>query len=133
MEELRNAQEDVDGLVLSLPPAAPTYGLGGASAPATGKAPRPPLLRQLSNLDERKEGGDDATTFERATEVIRFEELFEWYLAESENALSDARLLLSRLDGERKRLTLVLANNRNTCVWLRGVRIIGGRGAACAA
>ena len=44
------------------------------------------------------------------------QELLEWFLAETENGLSDARMLVSRLDGERKRITLMLANNRNTYV-----------------
>lgn len=89
MDELRNSTEDLEGLVLSLPPRSASAGL----------------------LDDEAEG---ALEHARATEVLRFEELLEWFLAETENALSDARLLVSRLDGERKRITLMLANNRNT-------------------
>ena len=108
VEELCNTQEDVDSLVLSLPPAR------GAQPPAP-KAQRP---LPLSAQDERAEEEEEGLEYKRAMEVIRFEELFEWFLAESENALSDARLLISRLGGERNRITLVLASNRNTCVHL---------------
>ena len=46
-------------------------------------------------------------------EAIRFEELLEWYAAETENNLSDARLIISKLSGERKRISMLLAQNRN--------------------
>ena len=59
---------------------------------------------------------DDELMHLRRVESIRFEELLEWFLAETENNLSDARLLVSRLDGEMKHITLALASKRNKWV-----------------
>ena len=67
----------------------------------------PPLLAPLCSMS------DDELLHARHMEAIRFEELLEWFLAEEENNLSDARLLVSRLDGEMKHITLALASKRN--------------------
>jgi trimeric autotransporter adhesin len=66
----------------------------------------------------------------RQVEAVRFEELLEWYLAETENNLSDARLLVGRFDSERKSIQLELANSRNRCVQCCAAalaRVVAGR------
>ena len=81
---------------LQLPPPA----AAAAPAPAAAAASSGTALLLLGELA-------------RQVELVRAEELLEWYLAETESNLSDARLLVGRFDGERKSIQLELANTRN--------------------
>jgi len=100
----------------SLPPPSPPPS-ATLSPPPASAAPTPAASSGSSGAlgGHAGGGGGGSALGELAHEVelVRAEELLEWYLAETESNLSDARLLVGRFDGERKSIQLELANTRN--------------------
>ena len=88
------------------------------SDPAASPPPHPPTHSMSHATPHPPSNSDSLLTKHQLLaahemEAIRFEELLEWYAAETENNLSDARLIISKLSGERKRISMLLAQNRN--------------------
>ena len=85
------SSDDLDGLVLSLPPRP------AASVDA------------MDNVD---------VELDRAREVekLRYEELFEWYVAETENLLVMARQNVKSVEDVQRKIVVDLAKRRNMCV-----------------
>lgn len=111
------------GAATAIPPRAGAQ-FTGAAASHGGHAFAPAFLGL--GADEPSSTPLDAASAEaaasgllelaRQVETVRFEELLEWYMAETENNLSAARLLVGRFDTESKAISLELANSRNRCV-----------------
>lgn len=65
-------------------------------------------------------------------DIIAIEELLEWFSASNEAQLARARLLAASLKGERQRMTMALATNRNTLLLIQiGIQTATMGMAAC--